>query len=102
MVELTIVGRVEQDATHFGLDLAEDGGGDVVHHPEGGRGVGGKGRGSKACLAWRKWRRTLFFLLLLVKRIRQLLDGVIEVGIVGTVVRADSGPSMRVGRGERH
>ena len=102
MVELTIVGRVEQDATHFGLDLAEDGGGDVVHHPEGGRGVRGKSRGAKACLAWRKWRGTLFFLLLLVKRIRQLLDGVIEVGIVGTVVRADSGPSMRVGRGERH
>ena len=36
VVELTIVGRVvEQDATYVDLELAEDGGSDVVHHLEG-------------------------------------------------------------------
>ena len=34
------------------------------------------------------------------QRIRELLDGVIEVDIVGTVIRADPGPCVRV-RGDR-
>ena len=88
---------------HFGFHevLTEDGGGDVIDHLEGGRRVRWKSWCTETSLArWkRRWSSGLL-LLLLVEGVGHLLDGVVEIGVVGAVVRADPGPGT-LGGGER-
>ena len=87
---------------HFGFHevLAEDGGGDVVDHLEGGGRVRWESWCTEASLARWKRRWSTSSLLLLVEGVGHLLDGVVEVGVVRAVVGPDSRPGT-LGRGER-
>ena len=88
---------------HFGFHevLTEDGGGDVIDHLEGGRRVRWKSWCPETSLArWKRRWSSSIILLLLVEGVGHLLDGVVEIGVVGAVVGADPGPGT-LGRGER-